>query len=293
MRKNIFLLLFLFCITNTFAQKDWEKLPMTECEDRWVVTNNGGLDDSMGFVYMDAYKGITLNYVGSIKKDENGKFSFKEDSKKEVVFHIKNPSTVYLVPDEVLAQLGLPKKPKWLSAYKVGDHDIKGLYAMGKAYFKYDMRDKALKYLKKVEEKDENYQKVQYYLTRISWDLHDYEETYVHAKKFYDANTEDCYAMMLLGSAYARIAKISDAEQMYANMQQKCTSKRFKLKQHLATDISCAYLKDGDEPQYYKWKNLVLQNEKNPELKKQKESYFKYLEDNKEKVSHKAKESNQ
>ncbi|MGV4528810.1 tetratricopeptide repeat protein [Ornithobacterium rhinotracheale] len=285
MRKYIFLLLSLLAL-NSFAQNNWEIKPSNQCENRWVAYSKGDDISIIGFLYMDIDRGLVLNHVGGAKKGGDGKFTLKKETKKEAIFNVNGLTNVYLIPDEVLVELGLPKTPKWLETYqRMGAHEIRGQYYWGRSYYRNGMYEKSLSFFKKVEAQDPNYKIVQGYLALIYLNLKKYSEALPCAKQYYASYPNDCFAMSVLGRAEARNFETTKAVEMYNTMIEKCTSKRDILKQQLAADISFAFLKNKDQESYNHWKKIALNYKaKNDLVQDNLESYFKKVDSNMDKI---------
>ena len=103
--------------------------------------------------------GLTLDYAGSFKIGNDGKFLLK---KKEVEGIMKyrlepNNTRVALIPESHFSELEISKVPDWLKHYKTDENTIERLYKWGYMYNGWGECSKALEFLEKAKQIDPNF----------------------------------------------------------------------------------------------------------------------------------------
>jgi len=159
--KNIFLIIFFLTTSFCFSQ---DKLifntKFTQSEDKWVAFEADSIGShNFGFIYIDSQAGLTFDYAGSFKIDNNGKFILK---KKELEGSMKirlepNNRLVAIIPESHFVELEISKFPEWLKYYKEGENSIERLYKWGYMYNSWEECAKALEFLEKAKKINPNY----------------------------------------------------------------------------------------------------------------------------------------
>ena len=159
--KNIFLTVFFLTASFCFSQ---DKLifntKFTQSEDKWVAFEADSIGaHNFGFIYIDAQAGLTFDYVGTFKIDNNGKFIPKN---KELEGSMKvrlepNSILVAIIPESHFAELEISKVPEWLKYYKEGENTIERLYKWGYMYNGWEECSKALEFLEKAKKINPDY----------------------------------------------------------------------------------------------------------------------------------------
>ncbi|MCZ8143682.1 hypothetical protein [Flavobacterium sp.] len=149
-----YLALFVFLSTTFgFAQAKlvFDKR-FVQCEDKWVAFQADSTGShTVGFIYIDAQAGLTLNYEGSFTIDENGTFHLKKKESNSAMKVRLKPNNVYvsLIPEEKLTELGLNVIPDWLKFYKENENTVERQYRWGYMYNAWGECEKALEFLNK------------------------------------------------------------------------------------------------------------------------------------------------
>lgn len=158
--KNILIIFFLSTF-NCFSQ---EKLifntKFTQSEDKWVAFEADSIGShNFGFIYIDSQAGLTFDYAGTFKIDNNGKFILK---KKELEGSMKvrlepNNRLVAIIPESHFTELEISKFPEWLKYYKEDENTIERLYKWGYMYNGWEECAKALEFLEKAKKINPDY----------------------------------------------------------------------------------------------------------------------------------------
>lgn len=123
-------------IVENFVAKEFSMMPaegplsfslrVTECLNHWAAFPHKANEDqfSFGFIYVDEERGFTNHLGGTFKIDAAGRFikTPGEDFDRllSVKVRIENNGIAAILPQEAIAQLGLPGKPDWLKNYDDG-----------------------------------------------------------------------------------------------------------------------------------------------------------------------------
>ena len=161
MKKKI-LLVILVCTTIIMNAQDQTQSysPLSfdhryyECENQWVVVPMKKDADkyAFGYIYLDAQAGLTFEYEGELKIDENNRFTLVDNGPKTSLIKQRLGKTtnvlLALMPRDKIIELKLELVPDMLESYRIPDpvmHDI----AMGRTLNANDECKAALPYLEK------------------------------------------------------------------------------------------------------------------------------------------------
>lgn len=98
--------------------------PFIKAEDNWVAFPLNVKDSTypFGFIYMDMSAGLTFEFTGSFKVDENGNYVSKKILNASYKYRLQaNQTKVAIISKEKLTELGVKEIPDWLHNYKVKD----------------------------------------------------------------------------------------------------------------------------------------------------------------------------
>ena len=125
-----------------------------ECENQWVVIPKKKDVDkyAFGYIYLDAMAGLTFEYEGDLRIDENGRFNRVDSGPKTYTVKQRLGKTtnilLALLPTKKIIELRLELNPKLLDGYRIPDpvmHDI----ALGRTLNANEECRAALPYLEK------------------------------------------------------------------------------------------------------------------------------------------------
>ena len=253
-----FLLLFAL-ITTTINAQDILKFNKrnVECEDKWVAyqkDNEGAYN--FGFIYFDAQAGLTLNYGGKFKIDENGKFNLLPSQKNQTnEYKIRlQPNKIIIaeIPEEKFKELAIEKTPSWLHIYKGDENSVYRLYRRGFMYNAGNECETALTYLEKAEKIDANYKGLQTELAFSYNALGKYDKAENSLKKAIAQNPKDCYTFKELAYAYTKQLKLDKAAETYTSMITICGGNNDVAE--TAHNLAYIYFSNKDKTNFNKWK---------------------------------------
>ena len=276
--KYLLTLLFLASIGSIQAQNvlKFDKTNV-QCEDKWIAYQMD--KDStyiFGFIYIDAQAGLTFNYEGRIKINNNGKFI--RIDKIENTTNIKSrlqPSRVAIaeIPESKFTELEIEKTPKWLAIYKSDENSIDLLYRWGYLYNGWNECEKALTYLEKADKIDPNYNGLQTELAFSYNALKKYEKAEICLLKAIKNNPNDCYTYKELAYSYNHQGKTDDVIKTYFIMVKTCKEDNYI--QETAYNLAFKYYETKDKVNFKKWK---MEAEKWSKTENQFTKYLKLME---------------
>jgi tetratricopeptide (TPR) repeat protein len=148
------LIFFALAVTNLKAQTDlrFDK-PFVKCEDKWVAFQmNKDSSFNYGFIYIDSQAGLTLNYEGTFRISESGKFVPKRIDTTSIKIRLKpNNVLVAFIPENRYEELKIQSIPDWLKYYKTDTASVERLYRWGYMYNGWNECSKALTFLEKAQ----------------------------------------------------------------------------------------------------------------------------------------------
>jgi tetratricopeptide (TPR) repeat protein len=224
-----------------------------QSEDNWVAFLADSIGDySFGFIYIDSQAGLTLDYSGSFKIDNTGKYIVK---KKELDGAMKyrlqpNNTLVAIIPEQKLNELGVEKIPDWLKFYKDGEGTVERLYKWGYMYNGWNECEKALTYLEKAEKIDSKFKGLQTELAFSYNALNKFEKAEIALIKALSDNPNDCYSMKELAYTYRHLDKLDKSAEIY-NKMKSCSEKKFI--QETAYNLAYKYFELKDKKNFIKW----------------------------------------
>lgn len=258
MKKFILLFCFLSTLVNAQNQLQFNTTNI-ESVDKWVVfqKHQDSTDYNFGFIYLDASAGLTLDYAGTFKISENGKF-IKDNSNnlgKTSAMKIRmEPNNVLIaeIPEIKFAELNIEKTPDWLKYYKIGEEDATYKYKIGFLYNGYNQPEKALKYLLEAEKLDPKYNKLQTELAFSYNAMGNYQKAEQALKKAILQNPKDCYTYKELAYTYTKKKDLQNGIATYNKMAKICEQKNFI--EETAHNIAYEYYLIKDKANFKKWK---------------------------------------
>jgi tetratricopeptide (TPR) repeat protein len=256
--KHSFVLFTLFSV-QLFAQNvlKFDKRNV-QCEDKWIAYQMD--KDStyiFGFIYIDSQAGLTFNYEGKFKIDNNGRFNrLESDVEKEVGFMKvrlePNRVAIAEIPESKFEELAIEKTPVWLSAYKKDDNSVDRLYRWGYMYNGWNECEKALSFLEKADKIDPNFKGLQTELAFSYNALGRFEAAEKSLKKAISNNPKDCYTLKELAYTYTKLTNFEKVAETYTKMTKICTEENFV--QETAYNLAYEYYRVKDKTKFKKWK---------------------------------------
>lgn len=252
--KNILLTIFFLSTLNCFSQ---DKLifntKFVQSEDKWVAFEADSIGShSFGFIYVDSQAGLTLDYAGTFKIDNNGKFIIK---KKELDGSMKvrlqpNNRLVAIIPESHFSELGILKFPEWLKYYKENENSIERLYKWGFMYNGWGECAKALEFLEKANKINPDYKGLRVELGYSYNCLNQFEKAIIVLNEAIKYEPKDAYIYKELLYSQIHNNQLKEAIDTYEKVLKDVEDKIYNAEN--------AYNILGE---YFRQKNIVKFNE--------------------------------
>lgn len=252
--KNLLLTIFFLSTLNCFSQ---DKLifntKFVQSEDKWVAFEADSIGShSFGFIYVDSQAGLTLDYAGTFKIDNNGKFIIK---KKELDGSMKvrlqpNNRLVAIIPESHFSELGILKFPEWLKYYKENENSIERLYKWGFMYNGWGECAKALEFLEKANKINPDYKGLRVELGYSYNCLNQFEKAIIVLNEAIKHEPKDAYIYKELLYSQIHNNQLKEAIDTYEKVLKDVEDKIYNAEN--------AYNILGE---YFRQKNIVKFNE--------------------------------
>lgn len=229
-----------------------------QCEDKWITYQiEKDSTYNFGYIYIDYQAGLTLNYEGKFKIDNNGKFNRIEDKTKNEVAFMKvrlepNRTAIAEIPELKFKELNIEKTPRWLKSYKTDENSIDRLYRWGYMYNGWNECEKALTFLEKANNIDPKFKGLQTELAFSYNALEKYDKAEISLKRAILENPKDCYTYKELAYTYTKLVNFEKVAETYMKMTKICSEGNFILE--TAYNLAYEYYKTKDKAKFIKWK---------------------------------------
>ncbi|MDD4969223.1 MAG: tetratricopeptide repeat protein [Paludibacter sp.] len=226
--KNLLILLSLITLSiNAQTNLKYDKRYI-QCEDKWIAKQMD--KDStyvLGFIYIDAAAGLTLNYEGKFKIINN---VFVRQNEEMSVFKVRlepNRIAIAEIPEDRFNELGILKFPEWLTFYKENENSIERLYRWGFLYNGWDECAKALTYLEKAEKINPKYKGLEVELAYSYNCLSNYDKAVLVLQSALEANPADAYVNKELIYAQIKSGQLDKAAESFKKASEICNDKTY------------------------------------------------------------------
>ncbi len=256
--KYISTLLFLFSISlNAQSVLNFDKRNV-QCEDKWITYQmDKDSTYTFGFIYVDSQAGLTLNYEGKFKIDNNGNFIRLESITDNEIGFMKvrlqpNRTAIAEIPDSKFKELKIEKTPDWLAVYKTDENSVERLYRWGYLYNGWSECEKALTFLEKADKIDSNFKGLQTELAFSYNALGKYNKAEISLKKAIKNDPSDCYTLKELAYTYTKLLDLEKVSETYILLKEICKTNQFI--QETAYNLAYEYFKIKDKAKFKNWK---------------------------------------
>ncbi|CAM4001134.1 lipopolysaccharide assembly protein LapB [Flavobacterium antarcticum] len=256
--KYIITLLFLFSISlNAQSVLNFDKRNV-QCEDKWITYQmDKDSTYTFGFIYVDSQAGLTLNYEGKFKIDNDGNFIRLESTTDNEIGFMKvrlqpNRTAIAEIPDSKFNELKIEKTPDWLASYKTDENSVERLYRWGYLYNGWSECEKALTFLEKADIIDSNFKGLQTELAFSYNALGKYNKAEASLKKAIKNDPSDCYTLKELAYTYTKLLNLEKVSETYKLLKEICKTNEFI--QETAYNLAYEYFKIKDKAKFKDWK---------------------------------------
>lgn len=235
-----------------------------QSEDKWVAFPADSTGSyNFGFIYIDSEAGLTLEYEGDFKIDENGKFIFnKKEFEGSMKYRLEpNNVNVAFIPNTKLIELGVNPIPNWLKYYKEDENTIERQYQWGYMYNGWGECEKALDFLNNAYKIDPKYKGVRVELAYSYNCLGNYNKAIEYITESMKEEPVTSYLIKELIYSQAKNGDLMDAENTFNLFDSKIADKTYRSEN--AYNILLGYYLKKDIKNFNRW--LKKSNLKNDE----------------------------
>jgi tetratricopeptide (TPR) repeat protein len=253
--KNILLTIFFLSTFNCYSQ---DKLifntKFVQSEDKWVAFEADSIGSHIfGFIYIDSQAGLTLDYAGTFKIDNNGKFVIEE---KELDGSMKvrlqpNNKLVAIIPESHYSELGISKFPEWLKYYKENENSIERLYKWGFMYNGWGECAKALEFLEKANKINPDYKGLRVELGYSYNCLNQFEKAIIILNEAIKHEPKDAYIYKELLYSQVHNNQLKEAIETYEKILKVVEDKTYNAEN--AYNILGEYFRQKNIEKFNEW----------------------------------------
>ena len=225
-----------------------------QSEDKWVAFPADSTGSyNFGFIYIDSQAGLTFDYEGSFKIDENGKFNLK---KKEIDGSMKyrlepNNVLVAFIPNTKYSELEVNQTPDWLKFYKEDENTVERQFKWGYMYNGWGECEKALEFLNKAYELNPKYEGLKVELAYSHNCLKNYNKAIEYIMESMREEPITAYLIKELIFSQSKNADLKDAENTFNLFDSKISDKRYRSEN--AYNILQGYYYKRDLTNFNRW----------------------------------------
>ncbi len=200
-----------------------------QSEDKWVAfrPDKDGTY-TYGFIYIDAYAGLTFNYEGTFRVLEDGKFvPAKLDTAGIKVRLTPNNVLVAFIPENKFKELKISDPPEWLKHYRTDTGSVERLYRWGYMYNGWGECAKALTYLQRAQKANPKYKGLRVELAYSYNCLGRYDDAISVLKDALNDDPADAYTNKELVFAQIKSGRLDEAAKSCKNAIAVCTDQKY------------------------------------------------------------------
>jgi tetratricopeptide (TPR) repeat protein len=242
-----------------------------QSEDKWVAFPMAKDSTYMfGFIYIDQEAGLTFDLEGDFKINSNGKFITSGNKKESSIKTRLQPNNMLIafIPESKFSELNISKTPEWLQAYKTNENSIERLYNWGYMYNGWNECEKALVYLEKAKNINQNYKGLNVELAFSYNCLKRYQDAILVLQKAIESNPTDSYTNKELIYAEVKSGQIDLAIKSFKRALEICKDETYNAENSF--QILQAYFLQKDVINFEKWlsenHNLLYKNQTLPPI---------------------------
>jgi tetratricopeptide (TPR) repeat protein len=225
-----------------------------DCENKWVVfPSDSDGSYNYGFVYMDNQEGLTFDFAGALKINNNEKFLIsKKEAGSSIRFRLQpNKSLVAIIPESYFTEFGISKTPDWLKTYQESQNATDRLFKWGLTYNYWNECAKGLTYLEKVKKIDPNYKGLKTEIASSYNCLNQPKNAINILNEVIKQTPNDAYAYKELLYSQVHNNQLPDAIKTYYKIEKDITDKTYKSEN--AFNILCAFYSQNNLKKFNEW----------------------------------------
>lgn len=255
---KFFLLLTMLLPGLSYAQDLKFTTPYYDAVDKWIAFDKKPEDSSyvVGFIYIDEEAGFTFDYEARFMVTSKGLKKLSRAFDHSLKSRLSpNTADVTVLTDEQVAQLGLPKQPEWLQAYKKNEKEVSYLVRIGYHYNHAGAGANAIKPLLAAYERDPKFAGLEFELAYAYNATKQYDKAIEILTKAIQRDSANFWFYRELGFAYRHSNRIAEAEKTYNTGIS--LSKDDAQKGEMAVNMAQYYFQVKDKPKFKEWARLV------------------------------------
>lgn len=259
-------LLFIFTLQISFGQSNlnFDKR-FVQSEDKWVAFPADSTNSHIfGFIYIDEEAGLTLDYSGTFKIDDKGKYVINEKSNDGFMKVRLEPNQVKVahIPENMFQDLRISKTPDWLQYYKENEQSVERQYKWGYFYNGWGECEKALEFLDKAYLQNPNYNGLRVELAYSHNCLNNPNKAIEYLMESLKNDEVTAYTIKELIYSHVNNKNVDEAEKIYELFDSKIHDKSFQLENEF--NILGGYYLKGDKENFHRWlkKTNIESNER-------------------------------
>ena len=227
--------------------------------DHWVVLpqKTPNLDYLLGYVYLDEIVGFTFAYYRELSFDSFSNWKLQNNASYFIVKRALDPKTppLYLLTNEQIAALNLPKKPLWLKLADERQKTPEDLVLLGYQYNKVQKSDLALPFLESALSLKPKTKNLIFELCFAYNAVGEYEKAIDLLKNEIKHDAKNYVLYRELGYALLQLNEFEEAENLYEQGMKMCEN--ITQQREMAIDMAQTFFAIKDEKRFEKWAAIL------------------------------------
>lgn len=221
-----------------------------DAADHWVVLSEKTNDSlSLGYVYLDEYKGFSFVLENNFKIDKNGKFQFGKQRDGYIMKRTLN-GKVSILKNEHVKTLALPEKPQWLKIYDT-KQTAETLIRKGCFYNRVGCSQFAIPFFEQASALQPHAENLDVELAVAYNATREFEKAIALMNAAIAYNPRNYMLYRELGFALIQMGKVPEAEQTYLTGLNYCRNNDEKFE--LCLDMVQIFFEIYDKVNFEKW----------------------------------------
>ncbi|GEP50079.1 hypothetical protein FNO01nite_07510 [Flavobacterium noncentrifugens] len=237
-----------------------------DAANHWVVLSEKTKDSlSLGYIYLDEYKGFSFVLENNFKVDKNGKFQFGKQRSGYIIKRALNDDTgkVFVLKKDNIKTLDLPEKPEWLKVYDM-QQAPETFIRKGSFYNRVGCSQFAIALFEEASLLKPHAENLDFELAVAYNATQQYQKTISLMNAAIAYNPRNFMLYRELGFALIQMGKVPDAEQIYIAGLNYCKNSDEKFE--MCLDMVQTFFERSDKTKFQKWflksKKYLIENSK-------------------------------
>lgn len=227
--------------------------------NHWVVLpqKTSELNYLLGYIYLDEIVGFTFTFYSELYIDSFSSWKLQPNSQHYIINSTLDRKTppIYLLKNEQIAALHLPKKPLWLKLVDERQKTPEDLVLMGYQYNKVQKSDLALPLLESAYLLNPKAKNLIFELSFAYNSLGKYEKAIELLKTELKQDTKNHMLYRELGYSLLQLNEFEEAEKVYELGLKMCPNTN--QQREMAIDMAQIFFAIKDEKRFEKWAAIL------------------------------------